>query len=124
MKAICERAASLGCVQKGIFRCDCTPYKPQGLGIGPLSIFHHTHYPATTFLLGGTDDKMIKATADRGFDLLLPKFKIGYSADIAHSYENNGLVFHYRDFRIRIGTASQNKSATKVSLFYSFFEFR
>jgi len=120
MKAICERAASLGCVQKGAFRCDYMNYKPApGTNIGAISVFHHTHYPASTFILGPPVEqggKQIRAIADRGFDLLLPKFKIGYTPDYSGSYENNGLVFHYRDFRIRVGIASQAKQATKGTI--------
>uniref|UniRef100_A0AC34Q3I5 Mediator of RNA polymerase II transcription subunit 20 n=1 Tax=Panagrolaimus sp. JU765 TaxID=591449 RepID=A0AC34Q3I5_9BILA len=119
MKSLCDKILALGAVQKGTFRCDYVNYRPSTgspSSIGPFSVFHHTNFPATTFMIANAEGKLIKASADRGFDFLLPKFKVGYTPDHTGSYESNGHVYHYRDFRIRIGVASQAKQYTKGAI--------
>uniref|UniRef100_A0AC35GCX4 Mediator of RNA polymerase II transcription subunit 20 n=1 Tax=Panagrolaimus sp. PS1159 TaxID=55785 RepID=A0AC35GCX4_9BILA len=118
LKSIKERIIKNGAIPVRPFHVDYLCYRPKNKaqGIRPVSLFHHSAYPASSFLLSSPcleTGKMAKCIADRGFDLILLKLKSGLEADNSGYFESDGMEYIHGDFKIRVGAASMANSKFK-----------
>ncbi|CAJ0581485.1 unnamed protein product, partial [Mesorhabditis spiculigera] len=104
----------------GPFRVDSSSYRPSDAHaqhIGQLAVLHHSYYPESTFsiMIGTFPPKQTpRSTCDRGFDMILSKLSGGLQMDNSGKFEVNGNEYKLKDFRVRIGTATQNGSVKGV----------
>jgi hypothetical protein len=120
LKTMKEKVILLGAAPVGPFHVDYLNFRPTNnqQGISPMALLHHSNYPLSSFLFGTptSESKSAKCVADRGFDLILPKLKVGLTPEHNGSFECNGTEYTYRDFTIRVGVASMANSTTKGTI--------
>uniref|UniRef100_A0A7E4US75 Mediator of RNA polymerase II transcription subunit 20 n=1 Tax=Panagrellus redivivus TaxID=6233 RepID=A0A7E4US75_PANRE len=115
-KALHEKALKMGAIPTTKYKVDHLMYRPtrKESGIQPVSLLHHSRFPMSTFSIGPRiDGKQSVCISDRGFDLIMPKLKVGLTPDHAGFFEVNGQEYTLNDFFIRVGVASMAHTTTK-----------
>jgi len=105
------------------FKVDCTWYRPSpslATQINNAYLLHHSYFPDSSFILTqnvqGNPQRFSadqpKATADKGFDLILSKFTSTGLVSESAKFEVTGNEYSLRDFMLRVGSASYSTKAS------------